>query len=146
MRFISLSEDYRYHRDRYPELAARIDLDTAIAEIACLFSRFGFRLQGERRYREAEFVQKLALRLQPDEYFTTLPLAATYHETGRHTDALPLFEQGLASAKEFDKKPDPMKAEFTPAKCLAPEAELTKLCNRYNKMYQACLKAAGDGR
>ena len=144
MRFISLSEDHGYHRDRYPELATKVDLDTAIAEIACLFSRFGFRLQGEGRYREAEFVQKLALRLQPDEYFTTLPLAATYHETGRHVDALPLFEQGLACAKEFDKKPDPMKAEFTPAKCLAPEAELTKLRNRYNKMYQACLKAAAD--
>ena len=144
MRFISLSEDYAYHRDRYPELAARIDLDTAIAEIACLFSRFGFRLQTERRYREAEFVQKLALRLQPDEYFTTLPLAATYHETGRHADALPLFEQGLARAKEFDQKPDPVKAEFTPAKCLTAEAELTKLRNRYNKMYHACLKAVGD--
>ena len=144
MRFISLSEDHGYHRYRYPELATTVDLDTAIAEIACLFSRFGFRLQTEGRYKEAEFVQKLALRLQPDEYFTTLPLAATYHETGRHADALPLFEQGLARAKEFDQKPDPVKAEFTPAKCLAAEAELTKLRNRYNKMYQACLKAAGD--
>lgn len=144
MRFISLSEDYGYPRDRYPELAARIDLNTAIAEIACLFSRFGFRLHAQGRYKEAEFVQKLALRLQPDEYFTTLPLAATYHETGRHADALPLFEQGLARAKEFDKKPDAMKAEFTPAKCLGVEAELTKLRNRYNKMYQACLKAASN--
>ena len=48
MRFISLSEDYGYHRDRYPELASRVDLDAAIAEIACLFSRFGFRLQARR--------------------------------------------------------------------------------------------------
>ncbi len=143
MRFISLSEDYGYHRDRYPELATRIDFDTAIAEIACLFSRFGFRLHAQARYKEAEFVQKLALKLQPDEYFTTLPLAATYHETGRHADALPLFELGLARVKEFEKSPDPLKAEFTPAKCLAPEAELAKLRNRYNKMYHACLKAAG---
>jgi tetratricopeptide (TPR) repeat protein len=144
MRFISLSEDHGYHRDCYPELATKVDLDTAIAGIACLFSRFGFRLQTEGRYKEAEFVQKLALRLQPDEYFTILPLAATYHETGRHADALPLFEQGLARAKEFDQKPDPVKTEFTPAKCLTAEAELTKLRNRYNKMYQACLKAVGD--
>ena len=31
MRFISLSEDYGYHRDRYPELATRVDLETAIS-------------------------------------------------------------------------------------------------------------------
>ena len=88
MRFVSVSEDYGYHRDHYPGIATRIDLEVAMAEIACLFARFGFRLQTQGRYREAEFVQKLALRLQPNQYFTNLPLAATYHETGRHDDAL----------------------------------------------------------
>lgn len=143
MRFISLSEDHGYHRDLYPGIAKKVDLNTAMTDVACLFARFGFGLQAQGRFKEAEFVQKLALQLQPDEYFTTLPLAATYHETGRHADALPLFEQGLARAKEFEKNTDPVKAELTPAKCLAPEAELTKLRNRYNKLYQACLKAAG---
>src|SRR5512132_1624469 len=67
MRFVSVSEDYGYHSDHYPEIATLIDLEAAIAEIACLFARFGFRLQTEARYREAEFVQKLALRLQPNQ-------------------------------------------------------------------------------
>src|SRR5688500_20077370 len=35
MRFISLSEDHGYHRDCYPELATKVDLDTAISGIAC---------------------------------------------------------------------------------------------------------------
>ena len=35
----------------------------------------------------------------PDEYFTNLPLAATYHETGRYADALPLFKHGFTQLK-----------------------------------------------
>jgi tetratricopeptide (TPR) repeat protein len=145
MRFISLSEDYGYHRDRYPELDTRIDLETAIAEIACLFSRFGFRLQAQARYKEAEFVQKLAIRLQPDEYFTNLPLAATYHATGRYADALPLFKQGFSQLKRFETKIDSVEREFSPAKCLAPAEEPEKLWQVYRQMYQACLKATGGG-
>jgi hypothetical protein len=140
MRFVTVSEDYGYHYDPYPQLAKKIDLDGAMTEIACLFSRFGFRLQVEGRYKEAEFVQKLALRLQPDEYFTNLPLAATYHETGRYADAVPLFKEGLAQLERFQSG-EPM---YSPAKCLAADAELTKLRNLYSKMYKACLKAAGN--
>jgi tetratricopeptide (TPR) repeat protein len=143
MRFISLSEDYGYHRDRYPELATRIDSDTALAEIACLFSRFGFRLQAQARYKEAEFVQKLAIRLQPDEYFTNLPLAATYHATGRYADALPLFNQGFSHLQRFETKIDSVKREFSPANCLAPDEEPEKLWQGYRQMYEACLKATG---
>jgi hypothetical protein len=109
-----------------------------MAEIACLFARFGFQLQTEGRYREAEFVQKLALRLQPNQYFTNLPLAATYHETGRHNDALPLFQQGLARFEENIKAVEPV---LSPAKCLGPDVEVRKLRDRYRKMYEACLKA-----
>jgi tetratricopeptide (TPR) repeat protein len=138
MRFVSVSEDYGYQRDHYPGMARKIDLDAAMTEIACLFAGFGFRLQGEGRYKEAEFVQKLALRLQPDQYFTTLPLAATYHETGRHAEALPLFEQGLARIQDFEKNVEPA---FSPAKCLGPDAEVKKLQNRYRKMYESCRKA-----
>jgi tetratricopeptide (TPR) repeat protein len=139
MRFVSVSEDYGYQRDHYPGMAKKIDLDASMTEIACLFAGFGFRLQGEGRYKEAEFVQKLALRLQPDQYFTTLPLAATYHETGRHAEALPLFEQGLARIQDFEKNVEPA---FSPAKCLGPDAEVRKLQNRYRKMYETCRKAA----
>lgn len=142
LRFISLSEDYGHQRNQYPQVAGRTDLNSAMTEIACTFARFGFELQGEGRFKEAEFVQKLAWRLQPDEYFTSLPLAATYHETGRHAEALPLFEQGFAGIKDFEKTQDPARSAFTPSRCLAPEAELAKLRNRYNKMYQACVKAA----
>ena len=141
MRFISLSEDYGYQRDPYPELASRSDLDSAIAEIACLFSRFGFRLQSEGRYKEAEFVQKLALRLQPDEYFTNLPLAATYHETGRYADALPLFEHGFTRLESFGANIASAKPIFSPANCLAPDEDVDRLRQRYRNIYEACLKA-----
>jgi len=141
MRFVSVSEDYGYYRDQYPKIATRIDLEAAMAEVACLFARFGFRLQTEERYREAEFVQKLALRLQPNQYFTNLPLAATYHETGRYDDALPLFEQGLARFQDFEKNINTVEPALSPEKCLGPEVEMRKLRNRNRKMYEACLKA-----
>ena len=141
MRFVSVSEDYGYHRDHYPEIATRVDLELAMAEVACLFARFGFQLQTEGRFREAEFVQKLAIRLQPNQYFTNLPLAATYHETGRHNDALPLFEQGLARFQDFENSIKAVETTLSPAKCLGPDVEIRKLRNRYRKMYEACLKA-----
>jgi len=140
MRFVSVSEDYGYHRDHYPEIATRIDLEMAMAEVACLFTRFGFQLQTEGRYREAEFVQKLALRLQPNQYFTTLPLAATYHETGRHDDALPLFRQGLHRFQDFENNSNAVAPALSPEKCLAPDVEIGNLRNRYRKMYEACVK------
>lgn len=141
MRFVSVSEDHGYHRDHYPEIATSIDLEAAMAEVACLFARFGFQLQTEGHYREAEFVQKLALRLQPNQYFTNLPLAATYHETGRHDDALPLFKQGLERFQDFENKTNPAAPVLSPAKCLGPDVEIKNLRNRYRKMYEACLKA-----
>jgi len=144
LRFVSVSEDYRYQRDQYPEIAARIDLEAAMAEVACLFARFGFRLQTEGRYREAEFVQKLALGLQPNQYFTNLPLAATYHETGRPDAALPLFEQGLARFEDFENNSKTVEPAFSPAKCLDPDVDTRKLRNRYRKMYESCLKATEE--
>ena len=143
MRFISLSEDYGYHRDRYPALAKRIALDTAMAEIACLFSRFGFRLHAQARYKEAEFVQKLALRLQPHAYFTNLPLAATYHVTGRHAEALPLFKQGFSQLRSFNAGSDLDKHQLAPANCLTPDEEPEKLWQKYREMYDACLNSTG---
>ena len=141
MRFVSVSEDYGYHRDHYPGLAAKTDLEAAMGEIACLFARFGFQLQEQGRYMEAEFVQKLALRLQPDQYFTNLPLAVSYHETGRHADALPLFERGLAQVNDLERKAGPAAPEYSPANSLWTDAEIRKFRNRCKKMYAACLKA-----
>jgi len=143
IRFISLSEDYGYHRDCYPALAKRIDLDSAMAEIACLFSRFGFRLHERARYKEAEFVQKLTLRLQPDTYFTNLPLAATYYEMGRYADALPLFKQGFNQLRIFNADIGLDKQRLTPANCLTREEEPEKLWQKYREMYEACLKSTG---
>ena len=142
MRFISVSEDYGYQRHHYPDLAGQANLETALAEIACLFSSFGYRLQREGRYKEAEFVQKLALRLQPSQYFTNLPLAVTLHETGRHRDALPLFEEGLEKFEEFAKLDRSGEPAFSPAKCLGPDVEIGQIRNRYRKLYEACRKAA----
>jgi hypothetical protein len=140
MRFVSVSEDYGYHRDHYTRVAGNIDLNAAMAEVACLFARFGFRVQEQGRYKEAEFVQKLALRLQPNQYFTNLPLAATYHETGRHADALPLFERGLAEFKKLESSGEPKNREFSPATCLGWDEEIKTIRNRYKKMYDTCLK------
>jgi tetratricopeptide (TPR) repeat protein len=141
MRFISVSEDYSYQRQYYPDFAGKVDLEAAMAEVACVLAHFGFRLQSEQRYREAEFVQKLALRLQPNQYFTNLPLAATYHETGRNDEALPLFEQGLARFQDLEKNAKAADPDLSPVRCLGPNVEISKLRKRYRKMYEACLKA-----
>ncbi len=141
MRFISVSEEYRYLRDHYPAIAQGTDLEAAMAEVACLFANFGSRLHAEGRFKEAEFVQKLALLLQPHQYFTTLPLAATYHETGRHADALPLFERGLAHVKKFTEDTNHRDSPLSPAKCLGADTEITKLQKSYRKMYADCRKA-----
>ena len=137
MRFVLLSEDYGYCRGHYPAIAAEPNAATAIAEVACLLAKFGYQLQGAGRLKEAEFVQRLARRLEPNKYFTNLPLAVTYCETGRYADALPLFEQGL-SQFENDAQRD---QEFSPVKCLAPNADAAALQRGYRKMYESCLRA-----
>ena len=141
LRFVSISEEYRYLREHYPAIATQVDLEAAMAEVACLFANFGYRLQVDGRFKEAEFVQKLALRLQPHQYFTNLPLAATYHETGRHADALPLFERGLAHVKKWADDTRNADSLFPPAKCFGADAKIGKLQKGYKKMYAECRKA-----
>jgi len=141
LRFVSVSEDFGYHRAHYPAIAAADDLETAMTKVACLFGNFGYRLQENGRFKEAEFVQKLAVKLQPDHYFTNLPLGATYCETGRYEDAMPLLERGLARLTDFDKDADKVPADFSPAKSFGADADAKKLRHRYKKMYDACLKA-----
>jgi tetratricopeptide (TPR) repeat protein len=123
-RFLSLAEGYRFHRKQLPGIVARNDMETAIRELAVWLGQFGNRLQKEFRLKEAEFVQKLALALQPDHYFTKLPLAATYYKMERYAEAVPLLEQGLA---ELEKASDGVgwKAQAPPAlDSLEPGASL----------------------
>jgi hypothetical protein len=142
MRFISLAEDCRYVKEHFPAIAKKADLNEAMAEIACLLTRFGCQLQKEGRLKEAEFVQKLALPLGPNHYFTNLPLAAVYYETGRYSEARPLFESGLAQLEKVarDRSASP---RFSPAACLGTDDDAVKLRASYLGKYQECLKARG---
>jgi hypothetical protein len=140
IRFISLAEDCGHVKERFPGIARRSDLNDAMAEVACLLARFGYQLQQEGRLKEAEFVQKLALPLGPDCYFTNLPLAATYYETGRLNEARLLFERGLAHLENFAAGSGA--GALAPARCLAPEADIGKLRGMYRGKYDACLKEA----
>jgi tetratricopeptide (TPR) repeat protein len=142
IRFISLAEDCGHVKERFPAIARRVDLNEAMAEVACLLARFGYQLQQEGRLKEAEFVQKLALLLGPECYFTNLPLAATYYETGRYSEARPLFERGLAQLEKFARSA----GALSPARCLAPDAEIGTLRGAYRGKYDACLKAVGSDK
>jgi hypothetical protein len=117
-----------------------------MSRVACLFTRFAMPLQRQGRYKEAEFVQRLALRLEPNRYFTTLPLAATYHETGRHGDALPLFERGLAELKALQRNHEFVAAELSPAACLDSNAGIAALRKEYKTMYEGSLTAVAADR
>jgi tetratricopeptide (TPR) repeat protein len=141
IRFISVAEDCGHVKERFPAIAKKADLNDAMAEAACLFARFGYELQQEGRLKEAEFVQKLALSLGPECYFTNLPLAATYYETGRYTEARPLFERGLAQLEKLAAADGA--GALSPAVCLAPDADIGKLRGTYRGKYDACLKAVG---
>ena len=94
-RFVSLAEDHRFHTKQLPAIAAGHDRTATMRQIAVWLAAFGRKLQAEDRYKEAEFVQKLALQLEPEAGFTLLPLAATYYKMERYADAAPLFRRGL---------------------------------------------------
>ena len=146
MRFISLAEDCGHVKQRFPGIARNVDLNQAMAEVAFLLAHFGYQLQKEGRLKEAEFVQKLALPLGPDRYFTNLPLAATYHDTGRYADARPLFERGLTQLEKLADGPGGDARPFAPTTCLGADADAIKLRASYQGKYEACLRAAGSSR
>lgn len=138
-RFVSLAEGYRFDRKELPRIAASEEPERAMAEVARWLSDFGRRLQSANRLKEAEFVQKLALRLQPHQPFTNLSLAETYYKMDRPGDALPLFAAGLAALKELgggSDRPDG----------LPPGEDRSALRASYEEMYDACLKATGQRR
>lgn len=135
MRFVSLAEDYGYTRDKLPAIARDFAPAQALPRIACLLTRFGRELQQQQRFKEAEFVQQLALALGPDCYFTNLTLAATYHETGRYKQARPLFELGLAQFEVADASNDSSMAD-----CLG-ELDVAALRVAWRKMHDDCVKS-----
>lgn len=133
-RFVSLAEGYRYDRKHLPKVAASQDPEVAMREIARWLSDFGHRLQKQERLKEAEFVQKLAFRLQPHQPLVNLSLAETYYRMERYGDALPLFEAGLRAFKT------PVDESVLPGG-FEPGADPSAFKASYEEMYAACLKA-----
>jgi tetratricopeptide (TPR) repeat protein len=132
-RFVSLAEGYRYLR-QLPAVAASKDLEVAMGEVARWLGDFGGELQRQHRLKQAEFVQKLALRLRPELPFTSLSLAETYYKMERYAEALPLFEAGLAAFKGLGGGSDLPDG-------LQPGGHRGALKASYEEMYAACLKA-----
>lgn len=140
MRFVSLAEGYRLDRTHLPGLAGKEPVDDAMTKVAGLLGRQGNQLQAEGRLKQAEFVQRLALRLQPNKYFTTLPLAATYYEMERYSEALPLFEQGLAQLRRLEGGFAAEKSVPAEADWLGPDSKISEMKESCQKMYQVCVK------
>lgn len=131
-RFVSLAEDYGYLKEKLPAIAREFAPARAMQESACLLTRFGHELQQQERFKEAEFVQQLALALAPECYFTNLTLAATYHKTGRPEQARPLFERGLVQL-------DAAGAENAFADCLG-ELDAIAMRGAWRAMHGDCVK------
>jgi hypothetical protein len=132
-RFVSLAEGYKFDRSELPAIAAERDVEAAMRKVAAWLVDFGMGLEKQERLKEAEFVQKLALALEPHQGFTALPLAATYYKMQRYEDAIPLFRDGLAG---FDSGV----AGFGP-RGTGPVMTVQDLKGRYEEMYAACLRA-----
>ena len=146
MRFVSLAEGYRFNRKRLPDIARNKNMESAMREVAFWLVNFGNQLQSETRLKQAEFVQKLALGLQPDKYFTKLPLATTYYRMDRYEDAVPLFEEGFALLENFADESTPHERGLYPADGLVPGATLAEFIAAHKPMYEACLKAVRPKR
>jgi hypothetical protein len=140
LRFVSLAEDCGYTKDQLPAIVKHSSAGDRMERLACVLSRFGYQLQSERRFKEAEFVQKLALALGPDCYFTNLPLAITYHQTGRCTEARPLFERGVAQL-EAASETSSASGRFTLTDCFGDDADAIRLRGLWLEMYDRCVKS-----
>jgi len=146
MRFISIAEDCGHLKERFPGIARKSDLNEAMVEVACLLARFGDQMYNEGRLKEAEFVLKLALACGPDCYFTNLPLAATYYDSGQYRDARPLFERGLAQLEKLADGADGNARLSTPTACLGADADAVQFAASYRGKYEACLRATRSNR
>jgi len=136
-RFVSLAENYRLNDTQLPAIAANRDMETAMREVALWLVDFGNRLHKEKSFKQAEFVQKLALNLQPDQYFTNLPLAATLLKMERYDEAAALFKDGLVQLENCADG-----AAFLDR--LETGANLKELRANYEEMYATCLRARGN--
>ncbi|MGH7795878.1 MAG: hypothetical protein ACREQ2_13475 [Candidatus Binatia bacterium] len=141
MRFVSLAEGYRLTRERLPDIASNKNIESAMRQLAIWLVNFGNQLQSENRLKQAEFVQKLALGLQPEKYFTKLPLATTYYKMGHYADAVPLFEEGFALLENFADESTPHEQGLYPADGLAPGTSVAELKAAHKPVYEACLDA-----
>jgi hypothetical protein len=140
LRFVSLAEDCGYTKDQLPAIVRHSPAGDRMERLACVLSRFGYQLQSDQQFKEAEFVQKLALALGPDCYFTNLPLATTYHRTGRCTDARPLFERGIAQLHTAGEKASASE-RFTLTDCFGDGVDATRLRALWLEMYDQCVKS-----
>lgn len=140
LRFVSLAEDRGYTKEQLPAIVNHSPAGDRMERLACVLSRFGYELQSDQRFKEAEFVQKLALALAPDCYFTNLPLATTYHRTGRCTDARPLFERGIAQLHTASAKAS-APGRFALADCFGEGVDATQLRALWLEMYDQCVKS-----
>lgn len=137
-RFVSLAEGYRFDRALHA-VAHKNDVEEALRKSARWLVDFGNRLQKDTRLKEAEFVQKLAWALQPNQFFTNLPLASTYYKMERYDEAVPLFEAGLAQIEGS-------RDEQALTDGLEPGVTLQEFKARQTEMHKACLKAASSKR
>jgi len=138
-RFVSLAEGYCYERNQLPTISANRDLEAAMREIALWLVDFGKRLQDENRLKQAEFVQKLALGFEPEQFFALLPMAMTYYKMKRYEDAAPLFEIGLAQLANCVDGADHLDR-------LDGGASLDELSARYQELYASCLQTGDNQR
>lgn len=136
--FVVLTERYGFDQ-KLPRLAAEENLEFAMRSIAIWLGSFGNKLQGEGQLGEAEFAQLLALRIQPNQSITILPLAVTYYMQGRYTEAVSLFEQGLPLFEDFAKSSKWMEQLSLPRE-FGSYDEMAELGVTYKKMYEDCLR------
>ena len=140
LQFVSLAEDCGYTKEQLPAIVNHSPAGDRMERLACVLSRFGYQLQSDQRFKEAEFVQKLALALGPDCYFTSLPLAITYHKTGRCAEARPLFQRGVAQLHAAGENAS-ASGRFTLTDCFGDGADATRLRALWLEMYDQCVKS-----
>ena len=119
-------------------------MEAAMRAVALWLADFGSRLQKKNSLKEAEFVQKLALGLQSNQYFTKLPLATTYYKMARYDEAAPLFKEGLAQLAKSADGAGPSSEALAFLDGIEPGATLNDVGAGYERMYAACLKLTGN--
>ncbi len=150
VRFIVISEAHRLERTHFPRIAADSSPEHAAFSVAMLLGSLGNKLLGEGQLGDAENAQSLALRLQPDNPGTMLPLAATYYTTGRYAEAIPLFERGLPLFSSEQEKSDKLFDFFEHFPAIPREelfgspSDMVQLEQVYREMYEDCLRHVGS--